>query len=103
MVTAPVGFQCPECVKGAPPVRRYRDIRAANERPPVTMTLIAINVALFVASLGGGGNALSRSGNRLAGDLALFGPAVADGEWYRVFTSGFLHYGLLHVGFNMLV
>ena len=35
--------------------------------------------------------------------LALFAPAVAGGEWYRLITSGFVHYGLLHVAFNMLI
>jgi membrane associated rhomboid family serine protease len=32
---------------------------------------------------------------------ALFGPAVAAGDWWRPITSGFLHIGLFHVGFNM--
>lgn len=101
MVTAPVGFQCPECVKGAPPVRRYSEIRA-GQVVYVTSALIAVNAAVFVLSIGGG-NLMSRSGNRLAVDFALFGPAVAHGDWYRLITAGFLHYGLLHVAFNMLI
>src|ERR1700722_16125726 len=32
---------------------------------------------------------------------AFYGPAVASGEWWRTFTSGFLHGGFLHIGFNM--
>ena len=32
---------------------------------------------------------------------ALYGPAVADGDWWRIITSGFLHAGLLHIAFNM--
>lgn len=103
MITAPVGFQCPECVKGAPQVRRYRDVRAADARPEVTIALIAVNALAFVLSIGGGGGTLGRSGNRLATDWALFGPAVADGEWYRLVTAGFLHYGVIHVMFNMLI
>ena len=27
---------------------------------------------------------------------------VLDGEWYRIVTGGFLHAGLIHLGFNML-
>jgi membrane associated rhomboid family serine protease len=37
------------------------------------------------------------------GDVVLFqGPAgIADGDFYRLFTAMFLHYGLLHLGLNM--
>jgi membrane associated rhomboid family serine protease len=35
-------------------------------------------------------------------DFSLFGPAVANGEWYRIVTAGFLHAGLLHILFNMV-
>lgn len=103
MITAPVGFQCPECVKGAPQVRRYRDLRAAAERPPMTIALVAVNVVVFVLSIAGDPQALGRSANRFTADWSLFGPAVADGEWYRLISSGFLHYGLVHLGFNMLI
>jgi membrane associated rhomboid family serine protease len=103
MITAPVGFQCPECVKGAPPVRRYSEIRRpTSTQIAVTTGLIAINVALFLPTLSGGG-ATGRSANQLTENLALYGPFVRDGEWYRLITSGFLHFGLLHVGFNMFI
>jgi membrane associated rhomboid family serine protease len=34
---------------------------------------------------------------------ALFGPAVAHGDWWRIVTAGFLHAGILHIGLNMYV
>jgi membrane associated rhomboid family serine protease len=91
MISAPVGFQCRECVKGAPAVRTLRSLRPD---PYVTMALIAINVAVYLPSLGGGDQGR---------DLGLFGPAVATGDWWRIVTSGFLHFGLLHIGFNMVL
>jgi membrane associated rhomboid family serine protease len=103
MITAPVGFQCPDCVKGAPPVRRYREMRRpSSQQIAVTIGLIAINVALFLPTMSGGGTT-GRGTTDLTERLALFGPFVRDGEWYRLITSGFLHYGLLHIGFNMFI
>ena len=102
MVTAPVGFQCPECVKGGgQQVRTMRNIRPSAEAY-VTKALIAVNAIVFVLGMQGGG-AFSRGANSLTRDYALFGPAVDAGEWYRLVTSGFLHYGLMHVFFNMFL
>src|SRR3954467_2741236 len=48
MISAPVGFQCRECVKGAPAVRTLRSLR---RDPYMTMALIAVNVAVFLPHL----------------------------------------------------
>ena len=51
MTQASVGFQCPECVKGAAkssPVVNFRDLRAGG-RPIVTMALVAVNVVAMIA------------------------------------------------------
>lgn len=53
-------------------------------------------VAAFVLQNGPGGA-------RFTSRFALYGPALAEGEWWRLFTSGFLHGSLLHLGFNMLM
>jgi membrane associated rhomboid family serine protease len=36
-------------------------------------------------------------------DGGIFGPAINDGDWYRIVTGGFLHAGPLHLLFNMYV
>ena len=33
---------------------------------------------------------------------ALYGPLVAAGDWHRLITAAFLHYGPIHLGMNML-
>ncbi len=99
MISAPVGFQCPECVKGGPDVRSLRTLVA---KPVITLALISVSVALFLPTLGGG-DLLGGGSGLLTERLALNGPDVADGEWWRLITSGFLHYGLIHVGFNMAI
>ena len=68
----------------------------------VTKTLVVLNVAVFVLTALGDGQALGRGGG-LQARLALSGPSLARGEWYRLVTSGFVHYGLIHLGFNMVM
>ena len=101
MTSTPVGMRCPDCAR-----QRTKVVRTPSGigtgSAPVTMTLIGICVLAYFAELAGGGsNALDGGGSVLT-DFGLFGPAVDDGEWYRLITGGFLHAGLLHLGFNML-
>jgi membrane associated rhomboid family serine protease len=100
MVQASVGFHCPECVKaGGTRVLRPGDLL---RRPVVTQVLVAINIAVFIAQLANGG---SWSGaGALIRDGGLNGPAVDVGnEWWRLVTSGFMHAGIVHLGFNMFI
>jgi rhomboid protease GluP len=65
----------------------------------LTYLLIAANVVVFVLELTSGGPDAPR-GIAVAGEM--YGPAVANGEWWRIFTSAFLHANYLHIGSNML-
>jgi membrane associated rhomboid family serine protease len=103
MTPSPVGMRCPECAG------RRTGVRAAVPRPRAgvpyaTYTLIALNVIAYVAELAGGGAASLEGGGTLVRDGGLLGPAISDnGEWYRIFTAGFLHAGPLHLLLNMFV
>jgi membrane associated rhomboid family serine protease len=105
MRSAAVGFQCPSCVaEGAKTIRQPRTAfggRVAMDSGRVTSALIAINVAVFV--LGFGVQDLDvRFGNLALGLNRSFQVVgVAEGEYYRLITSAFLHAGVLHILFNM--
>lgn len=95
MTAAAVGQQCPECVnEGKQSVRQARTHFGGriSKGSLVTYTLIAVNVVMFV---------LQHTSVQMQQDLVLWPPAVADGQYYRLASSAFLHYGLAHIVFNM--
>lgn len=99
MTPSPVGMRCPECSRQTTKVKSLPTAAVGAAGTPVTIALIVANVILFLASgrmsvSGGGGDQLFR-------DLALWGPAVGAGDWWRLVTGGFLHGGFLHIAFNM--
>lgn len=116
MIDASVGFQCPDCVRGgsgtghAPTATQPRNVVGAAVRGGdsrlVTKILVGLNLLVFALAH------LPDTGERLVSDLCLIGawPAppyfisegVAGGEWYRLFTSMFLHQEIWHIAFNML-
>ncbi|AEA22387.1 Peptidase S54, rhomboid domain protein [Pseudonocardia dioxanivorans CB1190] len=101
---AAVGYQCVDCVaEGRPAARRtIRPVARGPRTPVVTTSLIALNVLVFVVTVV---QARSLNGNDrsdLFAAWSLVPGYVAQGEWWRVVTAGFLHYGPLHLLFNML-
>jgi len=63
--------------------------------------LVALNVVLFVLTAVQARSVLDNADSDLFVQLALVPAAVAQGEWWRLITAGFLHIGPLHIAFNM--
>jgi membrane associated rhomboid family serine protease len=104
MTPAPVGQRCPEHSGRAQGARR---VTAGVRRGTfdgvgalVTKTLVALNVLVYVITAAQG-DGINSPGGSLFGRWLLFGPAVANGDWWRLITSAFLHASLLHIAFNM--
>ncbi|MDQ3867197.1 MAG: rhomboid family intramembrane serine protease [Actinomycetota bacterium] len=105
MVFAAVGIKCPECAGQPTGVRkaatRARASAGQGTGGIVTRAIIAANVAVFLLQVSQGDLQGIRSEAFEKG--ALYGPLVADGEWWRLLTAGFLHVGPIHLLFNMLM
>jgi membrane associated rhomboid family serine protease len=101
---APVGIRCPEHAgeaQGAKRVIRTVQRTSARSDGLVTKALVALNVGIYLAQLAGGASVNANSG-WIFEHGALYGPLVATGDWWRLLSAAFLHYGPLHLGMNML-
>jgi membrane associated rhomboid family serine protease len=105
MTAAPVGIRCPEHSgkpRGTAKVTQtVRRTAGEGTGAIVTRVLVAINVGVYLLQLGEGAGLNANSG-WIFEHGALFGPLVADGDWWRLLTAAFLHYGPIHLGLNML-
>jgi len=79
---------------------------APRSRSPYTITiaLIAINVLVFLAMVASGISLTEPTPHDVLKWGGDFGPAtVGAHEWWRLLTSCFLHFGIIHIGMNMYV
>jgi membrane associated rhomboid family serine protease len=115
MIPAPVGFRCPECVReqrAADP--RARVVTRGQIRSrwgaggiaagglSVTKVLVALNVIVFLVEILTGYSSLLGGGT---GHIDMGGLAplqvFVNHEYWRMFSSMFLHSGIIHLAFNM--
>jgi rhomboid protease GluP len=68
---------------------------------PVTKLLVAVNLLVFAAMLAGGAGLWHSSNTVQLAWGANFGPATQDGEWWRLGTALFLHFGAVHLTLNL--
>jgi len=113
MYPAPVGHQCPECVKEQkqefhrPAERVGTTGRGLTLTNLILLSLVGIYAVEVIA--GGPGSLIGGPTTptlvRLGANVGLFQSrgeivGVATGEWWRLFSAMFLHAGLIHLAFN---
>ena len=132
MISAAVGFQCPECVTQGARETRQNELPYGGQRgrnpAQTTFGLIGLNVAAWLAIyLTGGGS------SRMVDVLALtprafclsasdptrwypdagaamcaalpdgwWHPGISSGAYWQLLTSAFTHVDMFHIGMNML-
>ncbi|SMD25608.1 rhomboid family intramembrane serine protease [Lentzea albidocapillata] len=102
---ASVGMQCVDCVnEGARTVRQARTSAGAvvsHGRPIITQVMIALNVLAYVVTVVQSGSPMNNSRAGLFTATSMIPELTANGEWWRILTSGFMHFGLIHLVLNM--
>jgi membrane associated rhomboid family serine protease len=102
MTPTPVGMRCPECSRQRTKVKTAATF-TQGDTPVATYVIMGICVALQLGQMLSGASATGSGfgGSSVIDNVALSAPHVANGEVYRLVTSGFLHAGLFHLLVNM--
>ncbi len=105
LTPASVGFHCRACVAEGRAVQQApRTVSGARmgQKPVVSITLIGINLVVFLLTAVQARSAMDLSGSTVYQHGSLLPIEVASGEYWRLLTAGFLHANLIHIATNMI-
>jgi membrane associated rhomboid family serine protease/Flp pilus assembly protein TadD len=68
---------------------------------PVTLAILAVNILVYVVMVARGVSPMMPTPQDAIAYGADFGALTLGGQWWRLVTSMFVHFGIFHVGLNM--
>jgi rhomboid protease GluP len=86
-----------------PEDERFRRLYRSIGREWVTYAILAINVAVFVAMVASGVSFTNPSGQEALEWGASNRIYTTTGDFWRLYTSNWVHFGIVHIGCNMYV
>ena len=94
---------CPDCYKAGWGARQGTLSQQASESAsfPATIALIGVNALVFAIMVLRGVSFFLPTPQQAIAFGADFGPLTLNGQWWRLVTSMFVHFGIIHMGLNM--
>jgi len=103
MATQPEVLQGNESAQTNPDLRRAARPTFAQWFQSATVVLIALNVLVYAVMVARGVSWFSPTAESVLPWGADYGPLTLHGQSWRMMVSTFLHFGIIHIAFNMFV